>query len=165
MQPATAYPVQMDGYDPAQQAPGIPQTPAPGLPPQLQGPTPEQMQAMKQLNPEQQAQVGGMSPEARAEFLTLLTGDFGGQITGAENDMTRADALRNAPRAEGRNAGRTYSAANPLEHIADVMRYKKGEKDYGTAKGERTTAQDSAAALRKQIAEQMMGRSDALIQL
>jgi hypothetical protein len=99
--------------------PGQPQVPnspmAPGYTPQ------PGMGIMPTAAPQGAPQAG--SPEA-AELAALL-GTYGDQmeLSNLEKQMAAAEALRMAA-PEGRNAGRVYVAANPLEHLG------KGIGDY-----------------------------------
>ena len=114
------------------------------------------------LTPEQRAQFMQLSPEAQDEFIRLLTTDYGGRAAVAEDEMSRADALRFNPQAQGRRARGVYVAASPLEHIADVLRHRKGTKDFEAARQRRDTAMSRQDELRRRIADQTAMRSGAL---
>lgn len=62
---------------------------------------------------------GGQAPE---EIQQLLL------------QMEMANEMRNRKGAQGRDAGRAYVAANPLEHLADAMTRIKGNKEFDSAK-------------------------------
>lgn len=74
--------------------------------------------------------------------------------------MAEAQALRD-PRARGRQAGGVYVAANPLEHIADLLRGRKGRKEAEAIRGERTAAQeDLSRSLRVGALAELRARED-----
>jgi hypothetical protein len=166
MQP-TAYPVQMAGYDLAQQTAGIPQGAS-------QAPVPQGMQergrpvseqdAWNTLTPEQKMQVQGLPGEAQAAFLAQIMGNFGQEATDADRDMSRADALRGDQRATGQTVGpdNIYVGASGLEHAADAIRGYQGMRDFKEAKGARTDARADDQQKREAIGEQMFARSGAL---
>ena len=77
-----------------------------------------------QGGPPQAPEAGAMSAAEQAQIAALL-GTFGDQmeLDTLEKQMAQAEALRQAA-PEGRQAGRVYVAANPLEHLG------KGIGDY-----------------------------------
>ena len=85
------------------------------------------------------------SQSAEQAQLAALLGTYGDQLelSDLEKQMAQAEALRMAT-PEGRNAGRVYVAANPLEHIG------KGIGDYKLMK----KRQENEAA-RKPIRERI----------
>ncbi len=100
--------------------------------------TPEQLEMLKRL---------GIIPE---------------ELEALQGQMAQANLLRNAPGPDGRDSGRVYTAANPLEHIGGLMQKYNANKEakaleakQGGLIGEmgkgRGAAMDSlyAAALRK----------------
>jgi len=63
------------------------------------------------------------------EMISAMTGTYGYQLelNCLDEQMAKAEALRNAPGPEGRDSGRVYTAANPLEHIgAGIQKYRAG---------------------------------------
>lgn len=110
----------------------------PGLQPAVAPPgfggAPQAPQAGEQSNPY------GLDPAV----LEAMLGTYGDQLElgGLDEQMARAEALRNAPTPEGRQAGRVYVAANPLEHLGrGIGQYRQGrkmediEKKRGEARG------------------------------
>lgn len=106
----------------------------------------------------QQPQVPGLpqAPQAGAQqnpygldpaVLEAMLGTYGDQMeVGAlEKQMAAAEALRMGT-PEGRNAGRVYVAANPLEHLG------KGIGDYKLMK-QRKANEAAQAEARKRIGE------------
>jgi hypothetical protein len=110
-------------YDPFQTQPGL-QVPNSPMGPQ----TPQTPQAGQQ-NPY------GLDPR----LLEAMLGTYGDQmeVSALEKQMEQAEALRMAT-PEGRQAGRVYVAANPLEHLG------KGIGDYKLMKQRK--ANDAAQA-------------------
>jgi hypothetical protein len=84
-------------------------------------------------------QAGTMSAAEQAQIAAML-GTFGDtqELDAMEKQMAQAEALRQAT-PEGRNAGRVYVAANPLEHIG------KGIGDYKLMKKRQQYEKDSAS--------------------
>lgn len=117
---------------------------------------------LSELTPEQRAQYDSLPPDSQKAFLAALMKDFGADIEGADTAISRAEALRFNPQAAGRRAGGMYIAANPLEHVADVVRHYKGTQDMKTAQAGRQKAIDDSSQLRQQIGERLISRSDAL---
>ena len=64
------------------------------------------------------------------EYLEMLAqmGVSESQIAEIRERMGRAEEMRDAPGPEGREAGGTYVAANPLEHIANLVGKYRGGK-------------------------------------
>lgn len=67
--------------------------------------------------------------EQEAALKQLVEMGVLGDEMGIENDQLKmAEALRSTPTPEGRQAGRVFTAANPLEHLAaGVQRYRGGK--------------------------------------
>ena len=84
---------------------------------------------------------------AEAAQLAALLGTFGDQmeLSNLEKQMAAAEALRMGT-PEGRDSGRVYTAANPLEHLG------KGIGDYKLMK-KRQENEAAAAPIRKRIGE------------
>tara|TARA_R110000772_G_scaffold33324_10_gene81225 strand:+ start:4647 stop:5156 length:510 start_codon:yes stop_codon:yes gene_type:complete len=100
-------------------------------------------------------QVQGMEPEARAQYIDQLFRDYNGEGQMAGDELTMAADLLNTPSAEGRQAGRTYVAANPLEHIASAANRIKGGNDRDAAMSKRQELSDSRSAGLRQTGELM----------
>lgn len=129
----------MNGYDPFQRSiqPGlsVPNSPMPGMQPPTQQPVQPTQQDILQ------------DPEA----LKALLATYGDQLemSDFEKQMARVQALRDQlPDAEGRQAGRVYVAANPLEHLG------KGVADYRMRKREKEL-QGGVDAARKRVGEKV----------
>jgi hypothetical protein len=85
-----------------------------------------QAQGMPQQTPLDPSQ-GSIDPELAATLL----GTYGDQmeLSALDEQMAKADALRSLEGGpEGRNAGRTFVAANPLEHVGKAMQQWEGRK-------------------------------------
>jgi hypothetical protein len=175
--PATAYPVQMDGYDPAQQAEGIPQSGMTPMTPMrggagrqggaggvggAAGADPQALIA--QLTDEQktmlQQKMASMTPEEASAYLTSLASNWQNMATDAQAKISRADLLRqNTP--QGREAGGVYVAANPLEHIASAANNYQQRQRAEAGEGELASARAGETDVRKAAMEDFI-RSRAL---
>ena len=96
----------------------------------------------------QAPQAGAQNPYGLdPAVLEAMLGTYGDQMeVGAlEKQMAQAEALR-MDTPEGRQAGRTYVAANPLEHLG------KGIGDYKLMK-QRKASDAAQAEIRKRIGE------------
>ena len=125
-------------YDPYQPRPQGMQFP---MVPQQQGAAPPPGMGIAPIA--QPPQAGS----AEAAQIAALLGTYGDQmeLSNLEKQMAAAEALRMGT-PEGRQAGRTYVAANPLEHLG------KGIGDYKLMKQRK--ANDAAQAeARKRIGE------------
>lgn len=101
----------MNGYDPL--APRPPMVPNSPMQPKMQAPG----------NPQQAAQQSALE-----EALLGTYGDVM-EMDSLKEQMAQAQALRGTPTPEGRDSGRVYTAANPLEHIgAGIQRYRAGKE-------------------------------------
>jgi hypothetical protein len=92
---------------------------------------------------------GGMGLEDRDRLYELLAGLSEEQLSalldqsisddllgGAQEDQALGLANFSTPGAEGRNVGRSYVAANPLEHLAVAVRRSMGARGIKKAKAE-----------------------------
>jgi hypothetical protein len=115
------------------------------LPPGMQVPN---SPMAPQGGPPQAPQAGAQNPYGLdPAVLEAMLGTYGDQmeVSALEKQMAAAEALRQAT-PEGRQAGRVYVAANPLEHLG------KGIGDYKLMKQRK--ANDAAQAeARKRIGE------------
>lgn len=69
-----------------------------------------------------------------AEYYQQLLGVYGDQMEMGDLDeqLLRAQALRDTAMPEGRNSGRVYTAANPLEFVgAGIKQYRGAKKEQG----------------------------------
>lgn len=77
-------------------------------------------------DPDFLAKVRAMPADEREQYIEQLFRDYNGETAMANEDLTRASEMLKTPTAEGRQAGRVYVAANPLEHIGTAMARIKG---------------------------------------
>lgn len=91
-------------------------------------------------NPNFIAQVEGMEPAAKEEYIDNLYRSYTGEEGLINEELATADALRSREGPQMRSAGDVTIAANPLEHLA------KGLGDY-KANGMR----DDARAAQEQL--------------
>lgn len=81
---------------------------------------------LSMLPPDIRAKVAALPPDQQAAFLQKLSQDYAGKRGVANDQIAMAEQLRSgAPRAQGRQAGNVYAAANPLEHIAKGYQQRK----------------------------------------
>lgn len=124
----------------------------PGSPAQQAAPPVDIAQLAQRMPPDQfkalQAKMAGMAPEERAAALTALATDYGLAGSNAQQDMNRADIMRQDT-PQGRYAGGVYQAANPLEHISQVANNLKRQGEYKEGRTARDAAATSAGELRK----------------
>ena len=80
--------------------------------------------------PQAQASTGQLNPQDAAAMGALL-GTYGDQLElgSMQQQLAEANALRDTLAPEGRNAGRVYVAANPLEHLATGVKRYQGSKE------------------------------------
>ena len=96
----------------------------------------------KMQDPDFMAQFKNMPPEQQQQIMTRLTTDYAGQRDVADEQLATAQALRNTSGPEGRQAGRVFVAANPLEHIGAAYKQRQGAQQY-----------DEALARKKELSE------------
>ena len=87
----------------------------------------------KMQDPKFSAWFNSQSPEQQQQVLAQLSTDYKGQGGVANDQLAIAQGLRSTPSAEGRQAGRVYVAANPLEHIASAYKQRQGLDQEKTA--------------------------------
>ena len=124
----------------------------------------EEQLMMQMLTPEQQSQLAAkkdsMSPEEWAGFVQQLTQNFTAMGGDAQQDMTRADALRqDSPQGRTTGSNQLYQAANPLEFLAAGLNNKKRQDEYAAGKAERTDARTRADAVREGAANDYIDRT------
>lgn len=68
----------------------------------------------------------GYSEEQIAAILGLA--GLNQELGGLDKQRALAQTLRDAPTPQGRQAGRVYRAANPLEHLGGTMQFFGGER-------------------------------------
>lgn len=110
--------------------------------------------ALSMLPPDIRAKVAALPPAEQAAFLQRFAQDYKGMRGAADDMMSMAESLRgSALDAEGRNAGRTYVAANPLEHIARGYQNRKATKMQQEAiDDKKRLAEDSGMATQEVLA-------------
>ena len=86
------------------------------------------------------------------EWLKQSTQDYEGEAGVLAGQMSTAEALRDTATPEGRQTGRVYTAANPLEHIGRAANQYVGKQQVGST-------QD---ALRKLGTDKQSGLSTAI---
>lgn len=86
----------------------------------------------------------GLSEEDIAALLEL--GVIDDQQSMLSGQLAQANTIRNRPGPEGRQAGRVYTAANPLEFLGRGMEMHKAEKETADIK------KQQEALLQQQIA-------------
>jgi len=98
-----------------------------------------------QYDPTQQ-QPQGNRLDVPPAMLAAWLGTYGDQmeLSALEKQQAQAEALRDMKSPEGRDTGRVYVAANPLEHIGSGLQRFAGMRD---AKA----AAEAAAGIRKDI--------------
>ena len=74
----------------------------------------------------------GATPEQIEAVMQMFGAQEEGQY--AQQDLAQAQALQNAPGPRGRHAGRTYVAANPLEHLGTALQRYGGRRDANDAR-------------------------------
>lgn len=88
-------------------------------------------------------------------FMSQLQGQ-NEQAGDIQQQMGIADELRNTPMPEGRDSGRVYTAANPLEILGATIKQFKGQRDYRKETKE-------LKKLRKQTGLSRAGFNEAII--
>ena len=88
-----------------------------------------------------------LSPEVLKQLMEL--GVLGGESDILTEEMLAATALRDAPGAQGRQAGRVFVAANPLEHLSSALRQYRGGKQVGDVRERQRGVLDRQAAGRE----------------
>jgi len=92
--------------------------------------------------------MGIDTPEKLQEFA--LTGQTPEMMGLAGQDFTVGHGLSNTPTPEGRNAGGTYVAANPLEHLATALSRAKGMQQMQDARGQQNALIQALAKAKAQ---------------
>jgi len=163
---ARAIPMAMGDNDIAQAPMGGPQAgmPLPTARAPQAGPhqmSPSERQAWDSLTAEQQQQV---PPDKMGSFLQMLMGNYGAEAQDAQQDMGRAEALRQDQRATGQTVGpdNIYVGASPLEHMADGIRGYQGMRDFKDAKMARNQAREDDATRREGLGEVIVNKSNIL---
>ena len=97
------------------------------------------------------AQQLGVSYEAAEQ--AVYAGRYQDEMAVLDEQMAYAQGLRDTAGPEGRQAGRVYVAANPLEHLGTYLRRRRGNQEVGRVEGERTAAMDRRDQAATAIAE------------
>ena len=94
---------------------------------QPQQPPPQQGQGMgANLPPEIMQKLMQVPEPKRSELMRQLSQDYAGARDMLDDQQGMSQQLRQgAPKAEGRQAGNVYTAANPMEHIASAYQQRK----------------------------------------
>lgn len=111
------------------------------LPPQMRQQAMQNPQMLQQLKQEYQ-----IDPDGLKQKIAQMTQDYSGDISGAKSQMAQAAALRKTATPQGRQAGRLFVAANPLEHIGAGMSKYAGMRDGKLAQEALTEATNKQGA-------------------
>lgn len=76
-----------------------------------------------------------------------------------QDQINEAMRIRSAAGPEGRNAGRTFVAANPLEHIGDFMQKRNAGKELDTLREQQGGLLDKQAEQRAKFYQMLRGQS------
>jgi hypothetical protein len=101
------------------------------------------------------ALLEGMDPALLEQLISL--GALDGEQGMAAMDMARGDRMAQTPMPEGRNAGRTFVAANPLEFVGAAGMRMKGDRERDAAMVESHGILGKQTAGRKAFAELLAG--------
>jgi hypothetical protein len=113
-----------DAYDPA----AARMMPPMNMPMQRPKPTLGSLGGVKTDLGEEPFDTSNMSEEDIQKLVEL--GVLDEDMAENKRQMELADKLRYAEAPEGRNSGRVYTAANPLEHVGHLMQqYRAGKKE------------------------------------
>lgn len=119
----------------------------PPQPPQMMGP-PQPQQSGSPL--------GDIPPEVLAELLAL--GGIEGQLGDLAGQEQLAQMLRYRQGPEGRQAGRVYTAANPLEHLAHGIQGYRAGQELKQIPGQREDLRNQQMAGRERFVELLRNR-------
>ncbi len=100
--------------------------------------------------------LASMSPEEQEQFLQRLYGNYNAEKEILNDQMSQAGALRDQAGPQGRQTGRVYNAANPLEHLAGFGNYVAGERGMATAQDKLRSMGDEQAGARRTAGEYLM---------
>lgn len=91
--------------------------------------------------------------------LLMEAGLIPEQLSELDSQYAQAQALRETPNPEGRQAGRVYVAASPLEHIAAMLRRGRGRKDMKSVEEQRALLLKKQADARSAYGQQILSPS------
>jgi hypothetical protein len=130
------------------------------LPPQLGGEGDPLETFKANLTPEQvgpfQQWFNNQTPEQVQQFMSRIGTEFNSAAGDAQQDMSRADRLRQGAPTSGGAVGPSgvYVGSSPLEHIAQVMNNKQRDTEYGESRTTRDTAREEQTA--RNVQEQQL---------
>jgi hypothetical protein len=96
---------------------------------------------------------GEFTPEQLQMLMEL--GIIPEQLDEMQMQMKQAMALRDRGGPEGRSAGRTYVAANPMEHIGEFMQKRNAKKELEALKAQTEALRQQQATSRGMYANQL----------
>lgn len=132
-----------------------PQAPQQNIPPQAVAAIQAKMQ-----DPEFTAWFKQLPPDQQQQVLQRLAMDYSGQNAVVDEQLAAAEMLRNTQGAQGRQAGRVFTAANPLEHIASAYKQRQGTDQYNEALARKKELSDmQTQGLQDVMAAQLRGGS------
>jgi len=70
-----------------------------------------------------------LTPEEQQQMRDNMARDFGSEQDVMAEQLKRAQGMRDTAMPEGRQAGRVYVAANPLEHANSAVKQVLGARD------------------------------------
>ena len=143
--PNIGYPVVNTGMTPAPAAPAAPAAAVPAT-------------------PAAQPDFMGKYGSALLPYMSQLQGQEE-QAGDIQQQMAQAQSLIDTPIPEGRNSGRVYTAANPLEVIGAGIKqykgYKQDKEEKKALKALREETKGSRSAFNKAIIDALSGNSDS----
>lgn len=102
----------------------------------------------------------GMSEEEIQKLMEL--GVIPKQQDALAQQLAQATAVRNSPGPQGRDSGRVYTAASPLEHIAHVAQSIKAGKDMERIGKQQQASMEDQVRGRSQFLKMMYGKKPHL---
>jgi phytoene/squalene synthetase len=98
----------------------------------------------------------GLSPEMIQQLVELGVVDEESAQLGGQ--LQQANAIRNSPLPEGRDSGRVYTAAHPLEFAATAAKSIMAGKDAKKLQEKQAALLEKQTATRRQYIEQLMNQ-------
>jgi hypothetical protein len=105
--------------------------------------------------PQPKTNVLGLTAEQVLKLVELGVLDDETADLLQQREMAEIRSLRRQP--EGRDTGRVYVAASPLEHIGHYMQYRRAEKEKKTIKDDLAVIRAEQAKRRGQYADILLG--------
>lgn len=98
----------------------------------------------------------GLSPEMIQQLMEL--GVIDDQKSDTDKQLAMANSMRNGTLPQGRDSGRVYTAAHPLEMAVAAYKGYKGGKDAQAAQKKQEALLQKQLALRQQYVGAMLQR-------